>query len=415
MHSFPMKKPLDPVDLDKVVKGIDKKLWGNQGSLVMQELNNIRDKMRAASGIDIESERAKKESNFFGDIISSFSSMLVGNSAPQQKELSTTAVMLKRQRTYDRFGVEDVENCRTVMAQYQMLASRADQICLGMPLQDFGVSFNWSEAFDRTPHSAPSWSYERACAVFNLAAVISYLATHQNRSTDEGIKAAAGLFQQAAGALVWCKWLADEGTWPRPSDMSEDTLCCLESLMLAQAQKTFVEKAVRDGLSDKITCMLAAECAGMYAECVERVDAAVKGGRPISAMASKSAHWLEVVRWNAALWDGVQHFYAARLDGAQSQYGAQVGRLHYALAQVTWARDACVDDRIKPVMEEWHGKVSDEYAAAKKDNDDAYHEIIRAVADLPALERKSMVRSTPPPEETEQVPIMPKLAGPPSA
>ena len=53
MLSFPMKKPLDAVDLEPVVKSIDKSLWGTQGEMVMKELSAIRDKMRVASGVDI--------------------------------------------------------------------------------------------------------------------------------------------------------------------------------------------------------------------------------------------------------------------------------------------------------------------------------------------------------------------------
>ena len=153
----------------------------------------------------------------------------------------------------------------------------------------------------------------------------------------------------------------------------------------------------------------------MYAGVAARVDEARAKGRPVSEMAKVSATWLDTIRWNATLWDGVQHFYLARLDHAGGAYGAAVGRLHHAATRATEALNACTDERLRPQFAEWRTRIADEYDSARDENEKVYHELVKAVAELPPPERKCMVSATPPPEETEQVAIMPKLGEAPDA
>jgi len=51
-----------------------------------------------------------------------------------------------------------------------------------------------------------------------------------------------------------------------------DFLNDMLAFLIWQAQKTFCEKAERDGLSTKIVAMLTAECAGLYLETKLRID-----------------------------------------------------------------------------------------------------------------------------------------------
>ena len=45
------------------------------------------------------------------------------------------------------------------------------------------------------PITFSNLNYERACVIFNLAALFSQLASLENRATAEGIKRASGYFQ----------------------------------------------------------------------------------------------------------------------------------------------------------------------------------------------------------------------------
>lgn len=87
-------------------------------------------------------------------------------------------------------------------------------------------------------------SFERACVLFNCAALMSGLAANQSMSSDEELKAAATLFQKAAGAFNYLKdnILGMVSQEPTP-DLMPDTLAALSAIMLAQAQECVYLKA----------------------------------------------------------------------------------------------------------------------------------------------------------------------------
>ena len=121
--------------------------------------------------------------------------------------------------------------------------------------------------------------------------------------------------------------MVSAAAWRSSPDLSSDTLGALQTLMLAQAQKNFVEKAQADGMSDKILALLNAECAGLYEEVGRRFDEAKARQRPISAMAQE---WLDVVEWNRKVFDGMQHLAMAKVADAEHKYGDALSRHTYA-------------------------------------------------------------------------------------
>ncbi|KAI9221710.1 BRO1 domain-containing protein, partial [Blastocladiella britannica] len=88
--------------------------------------------------------------------------------------------------------------------------------------------------------------YEKACVLFNVAAVHSQLAANQQIWTRDGIKVAAQHFQRAAGVFSHIR----DTLVPRfriqlekTSDLHPATVHALVEVMLAQAHECFVEKA----------------------------------------------------------------------------------------------------------------------------------------------------------------------------
>lgn len=88
-------------------------------------------------------------------------------------------------------------------------------------------------------------SYEKVCVLFNIAALQSAVAASQSLDSDEALKLAAKLFQQAAGIFTHLKAAVVVAIHQEPTpDLNIDTLHALSSLMLAQAQEIFVRKAI---------------------------------------------------------------------------------------------------------------------------------------------------------------------------
>ena len=100
------------------------------------------------------------------------------------------------------------------------------------------------DAFTHKPTSQYSLAYEKASIIFNISAVLSCHAAHQNRHEDVGLKTAYHSFQASAGMFTYI----NENFLHAPStDLSRDTVKTLISIMLAQAQEVFLEKQIADG------------------------------------------------------------------------------------------------------------------------------------------------------------------------
>jgi hypothetical protein len=297
------------------------------------------------------------------------------------------------------FGDKSGGECRDDMLCYYKLATQADGLFRGGSLP---ISFRWQDSFDKDVICAGSdFGYEAACALFNVAAATSFMATSEDRGSEEGMKKACTYFQEAAGILDAVKELVMRGAWPDLTpDLSVNLLDALQFLMLAQAQKCFYEKATRAGMKDGIVAKITAECAGLYNDASSRLGHATIGG-------SGSKDWLEVVEWNKKLFEGMQHHYAASAHEEAHEYGKQLSRLTYATNRVAEAVLLC-KKAPKELQEQFvtaHTVVNERRARAKKDNDMVYNEKVPPVETLHALERKPMVQPVRPLELLEVPPL----------
>lgn len=88
--------------------------------------------------------------------------------------------------------------------------------------------------------------YEKVCILFNIAALQSCLAAEQSLESDDGLKMAIKLLQQSAGIFQYLKGAVPAAIPSEPTpDLSQDTLQCLQALMIAQAQEVFITKAIK--------------------------------------------------------------------------------------------------------------------------------------------------------------------------
>lgn len=88
--------------------------------------------------------------------------------------------------------------------------------------------------------------YEKVCVLFNIAALQSHVAAIQSMDSDEGLKLAIKLLQQSAGIFQYLKGAVPAAVPSEPTpDLNQDTLTCLQALMISQAQEVFIMKAVK--------------------------------------------------------------------------------------------------------------------------------------------------------------------------
>lgn len=262
---------------------------------------------------------------------------------------------------------------------------------------DIGVEFPWYPALGYNtgrPTSRNNLRYELANIISNLAAMYSQLAMSSNRSSSEGLKAAANNFCLAAGVLSHLRnnILPDLRTEP-PEDMDIMTLECLEKLMLAQGQECFWQKAVKDGLKDATIAKLAARVSDLYSEAGEAgITSDAISSEWIHHMTAKHHHFAAAAQYRAAC-DCLE----------KRKYGEEVARLRDSL---TCVNEALKEQRYvnKVVLADLNGlknRITEDLKRAEKDNDMIYLLPVTPKAELKIIDRANMVVSRVPKEIAE--------------
>lgn len=162
--------------------------------------------------------------------------------------------------------------------------------------------------------------YERLCVLFNIGAMCSEIAGTQQLDTEEGLKTAAKLYQQAAGAFAYIR---DNSLTATRNDCTFDlypeTLTVLSSIMLAQAQEIFYQKSIKDKMRDLIVSKLAAQCSDYYADAMKSIQS--------DQLKDLQKVWLHVLAGKQALYHAMSEFHKAEHDNNEKNIGESLARL----------------------------------------------------------------------------------------
>ncbi|XP_062539819.1 rhophilin-2 isoform X2 [Armigeres subalbatus] len=107
------------------------------------------------------------------------------------------------------------------------------------PDRSLGVYFEWYDSLIGVPSSQRTVAFEKACILFNLAAIYTQIGAKQDRSSEKGLDSAVDNFLRAAGVF---KHIYDTFTNAPSMDLKPQVLEVLVALMLAQARECLYEK-----------------------------------------------------------------------------------------------------------------------------------------------------------------------------
>jgi len=144
-------------------------------------------------------------------------------------------------------------------------------LCAKFPLEDNKITcvFSWSPSFgkDKKFVNISSVEYEKACVLFNIGAMYSFVGTKENLDNPDDIKNACIYFQRAAGIFSYLKdELHGSLKCPVPPDMLPNSLDFLIKIMLAQAQECFWKKAVLGKMKNGTIMKLAKAASNLYVD-----------------------------------------------------------------------------------------------------------------------------------------------------
>ncbi|XP_049798045.1 programmed cell death 6-interacting protein isoform X2 [Schistocerca nitens] len=275
----------------------------------------------------------------------------------------------------------------------EVIYSYYDQLCAlegKIPFHEIQVPFKWKDAFDkgtlfggRMSMTVPSFAFEKVCVLFNIAALQSAVAASQSVDSDEGLKLAAKLLQQAAGIFNYLKANVMLAIQQEPTqDLNPETLGALSSLMIAQAQEIFVYKAIHDRMKDAVVAKLSAQCEELYAEVMKLFQKEL-----LHALWDRD--WLPTVAGKQAAYHGISQYYQSLVCKSNKSVGEEIARLEHAhellkAAQQRSGRPSFFQDFVT--------KVQRNLAEARKDNDFIYHERIPDPKTLPPVGKAALAK-----------------------
>lgn len=285
----------------------------------------------------------------------------------------------------------------------EVVYSYYDQLCAlegKIPAHEVQIPFKWKDAFDkgsifggRISLTVSSLAYEKVCVLFNIAALQSSVAAAQSIESDDGLKLAAKLFQQAAGIFNHLKGTVMLAILQDPTpDLNPETLSALSALMLAQAQEIFVQKAIHDRMKDAIIAKLSSQCEELYAEVSKLFQKELV--RPLW-----DRDWIPIVSGKQTAYHGLAEYYQSLVCKANKTVGEEIARLEHASELLKSAQQKTG----KPTyFQDYINKAQRNLSEAKKDNDFIYHERIPDIKSLTPVGKALLAKALPVPERLSQ-------------
>ena len=320
------------------------------------------------------------------DLVKPLNTLLKGKNYPPSVSASLTSLQALRTRMVAVIkGAEVSDSALEVMQSYY------DQLgCLEtkIPFSQAKIYFKWLDAFDKggwlggnvAYTMSTSLLYEKACVLFNVAAISTKLAAAQDLGEEDGLRRATQLLQSAAGVFsAMTAPLPADCTEQKPTqDLSPDCLEALSSICLAQAQDCVLRKAVRDQKKAAVVAKLASHAKVLYLQTNLGL-----GRESVRNMWERD--WTTSMEQRASLCRGLAELHQASVCQEQGKWGERIARLRVAKASLA-------------AVPEWLARAETALAEAVKDNDFIYHDRVPDAEQLEPVAPAAVVKATPLPE-----------------
>lgn len=308
-------------------------------------------------------------------------------------ELQNLRIKMVTATKNQQFSETSLEDAQNYFDQIGHLESK-------IPFNKTKIYFKWLDAFDKgswfggsIPYTmSTNLLYEKACVLFNIAALSTQVGAAQDLATEDGMKKAVKMFQLAAGifsAVSTPPPSSPSEQKPTP-DLSPEAAAALSSLCLAQAQEVVLQKAMMDSKKDTIIAKLARHADILYMETANLMQK-----EAVKALWDKS--WVSIVTGKQAMYSGLVQLHQARVCKMEKTIGQEIARLQLA-------RDLLIKSDSLLVLggqggaQKWMEFCDPALQEAKKDNEFIYFEKIPSADELSPILGAAVVKATPLPD-----------------
>eukprot|EP00833_Pecoramyces_ruminatium_P015640 jgi/Orpsp1_1/1189672/evm.model.d7180000073627.1 len=342
------------------------------------------------------------------DFTQAFRKYIAENYQEDPDNYSNEIAILNRLRQ-DIRGVGKDMTGRDILYRYY---GQLELLDLRFPLDEKHVKvyFTWYDAFSEEGISQYSGAYEKACVIFNIAAILSNIAATQNRFEEEGRKIAYNYFQASAGLF---QFINDNFLHAPSIDIRRESVKCLNKLMLASAQECFLEKTIFEKKKPNLLSKIASYLAFTYSEISDDMDA-------VELRSQFDGSWTSLVKVKSKYYATISHYYKALASGDEGKYGHIISYLtlaeNYAkeankLAKsfasnypsfsvsssdaqsATSGKSTSASHALLEATKSYLALVTDKKKEAIRDNDIVYQEIVPNADTLEAPEKLCVVKN----------------------
>lgn len=267
-----------------------------------------------------------------------------------------------------------------------------------LPPQKLCVQSTWKNAFSsgtiityHTYFTSDILSFEKACALFNLAACHSRRAAELAESMNQDdLREANRILQRGAGVFQYIRHVSQVASMTgMTTDLLSDTLQSLEKLTLGQAQECVYLKAYSDNSSPGILAKLSQACADLY----ETSWKYMKKQQPCSDQ------WSYVIQFKEFAFKGLAQYHQAQVDHAEKRVGDELARLQLAMEMFVKANKYANYITILVFGTHWKKQAAAielEFKKRHRENDYVYKERVTELKDLPAIPAVLLAKTIPP-------------------
>ncbi|OWZ77273.1 pH-response regulator protein palA/RIM20 [Cryptococcus neoformans Bt85] len=259
------------------------------------------------------------------------------------------------------------------------------------------------------PISLSSLTFERACVLFNMAALYASMAASERRAEAEGIKRALGYLTAAAGVLEYLitsvlPTLRSELSSPQAAgyDMTESFLGTLKEFVLAEAQECYWQQAVLQGTyKNGLIGKLSMKVSEYY-----KAALASMNGTDYPSSSYFPLNWTAHINVKQMHFEAAAQFRLSQEDLEKSRYGEEIGRLKVAEGLAKKGLDAArkgVADSVVSDLQQLQAAIKSSLERAVRDNDLVYVQPIPPANQLAPIVGVGMVKVNIPAEVAEPV------------
>jgi hypothetical protein len=253
-----------------------------------------------------------------------------------------------------------------------------------------GVALTWKGAFatmQQETHYSLVW--DRACIIWNTAALQSFLAYEADLATKEGCKLAISQLQTGASNLALSRQLIESQDYSTV-DLSNAMLSFWEKLLLAQAQMCIYKMANLGGSVRQHTTLayLIQAAAGLYNEALTLAQAP----RLQSEVPKQSKDWGAYCKAQSLICQARAMFHLSIEHRMKQQHGPEIARLGQCVEQLKECQDFIKNAELTlPEVEGLVQLARDRLTRSKHDNGTVYMDDVPR--ELPEIRAQNMVKT----------------------